>query len=116
MCKWDHVKSISPEAAGYIARAKAAAEKKGQAAPANGITPKPQSKVACKFFKLGKCEQGKTCEYSHAGGTAAPATEPKKERKGPRARKATTCAAALEHAEAAVGAGPPVLCADSDSS
>ena len=116
VCKWDHVNSTSPEAAGYIAKAKAAAAKKAQAAPANGITPKPKSKIACNYFKLGKCEKGKSCEYSHSGGAAAPVTDPNKEQKGARARKATTYAAAVVQAEAAVGAGPATIHADSDSS
>ena len=116
VCKWDHVKSTSPEAAGYIARAKAAADKKAQAAPANGTTPKPKSKMARKYFKLGKCEKGKSCEHSRAGGAAAPVADLNKEQKGARARKATTCAAAVEQTEAAVGAGPATMYADSDSS
>ena len=72
--------------------------------------------IACKFFKLGKCEKGKSCEYSHAGGAAAPATGLKNEQKGTRARKAAVQAAAVEQEDAVVGAGPTHICTDSDYS
>ena len=114
VCKWEHVKANSPEATAYIAKAKAAAVKKEQAAPADGI--KPKKNIACKIIKLGKYEKGKSCEYSHAGGAAAPATGPKNEQKGTRARKETTPAAAVEQEHAVVGAGPTHVCTDSDSS
>jgi len=114
-CKWDHVKSTDPGAAGYIAKAKAAARAREQAAPANGATPKAKSKTVCKFFELGKCDKGKSCEYSHAGGRAAPAAEPKK--KGVlRAQRSTTFAAAVESEDEVAGAGLVTFDEDSDSS
>jgi len=114
-CKWEHVKSTDPRAAGLIAKAKAAAREKEQAAPANGNTPKAKNKTICKFFKLGTCDKGKNCEYSHASGRAAPAAEPKK--KGIlRAQKSTAYAAAVESEDEVTGAGLVTFGEDSDSS
>ena len=75
------MKANSPEAKAFIAKAKSAAAKKEQADQAGGTPPKPKNNIACKYFKLGKCEKGKSCEYSHAGNAAAPATDPKNEQK-----------------------------------
>ena len=47
-CKWDHVKANSPEAKAFIAKAKIAAAEKGKADKANGNTPIPKHKIACK--------------------------------------------------------------------
>ena len=115
-CKWEHVKANSPEAKAFIAKAKIAAAEKEKADKANGNTPTPKKNIACKFFKLGKCEKGKSCEYSHADKPAAPATEPKNEQRGNRARKATAQAAPVEVAEAVAGAGPTLEENSSDSS
>ena len=110
-CKWDHVRSNHPDAAGFIARAKAAARDKGQAAPANGTAQKPKSQIACKFFLLGTCTKGKTCDYSHSGGSAAPATDSTKEekKKGQRARRATAYAAAATEEDGVAGACPVIM-------
>ena len=115
-CKWEHVEANSPEAKAFNANAKAAPVKKEQADKAGGITPKPKNSIACKYFKLGKCEKGKSCQYSNAGNAAAPATDSKNEQKGHRARKETTYAAPVEEDSAVAGAGPTFACYSSDSS
>ena len=97
------------------AKAKAAARKKEQAAPADGTTPKAKSKSICKYFKLGNCDKGKSCECSHASGRAAPAAEPKK--KGIlRAQKSTAYAAAVESDDEASATGTVTFGEESDSS
>lgn len=115
-CKWEHVKANSPEAKAFIAKAKTAAAEKEKADKAGGNKPKPKTNIACKYIKLGKCEKGKSCKYSHAGNAAAPAIDPKNEQQGNRARKATTNAALAEEVNAVAGAGPTFAEHSSDSS
>ena len=82
--------------------------------PRMGLLRKQRVKLFASSLSSGNV-MSKSCEYSHAGGRAAPAAEPKK--KGIlRQRKSTTYAAAVESDDEASATGTVTFGEESDSS